>query len=296
VSEPARSELEVVSPNRGAIVRAGGSPKDVIDAFGEYQQIQVALDHALPDCIMEIRGKKFRKKNYWRAIATAFNLDVTCESEKLERLSDDWGYIVTYRATAPNGRSTTGDGATFASEKTVYAKDWSGGKGRVRLDADGVPVVDVIATRDNQTIHNVRGHAHTRAFNRAVSNLVGFGEVSAEEMQRERESGEPRDVTPQQQQPVLGLPVSPAAKRPDTISDPQRKRLLAITYQLGETAGLKREQIESEVKAVMSRHGYTHTKEIKRDEYDAIIDEASKILRGYAEPSDEANAAAAEAF
>ena len=34
------------------------------------------------------------------------------------------------------------------------------------------------------TEHNVRSHAHTRAYARAVSNLVGFGEVSAEEVDR----------------------------------------------------------------------------------------------------------------
>jgi hypothetical protein len=40
------------------------------------------------------------------------------------------------------------------------------------------------------TDHNVRSHAHTRAFNRAVSNLVGFGEVSAEEVERDETSGQ----------------------------------------------------------------------------------------------------------
>jgi hypothetical protein len=32
------------------------------------------------------------------------------------------------------------------------------------------------------TLHNVRAHACTRAKNRAISDLVGFGEVSAEEL------------------------------------------------------------------------------------------------------------------
>ena len=49
-----------------------------------------------------------------------------------------------------------GDGSCFASEKTG---------GRLRA-----------------TEHNVRAHAHTRAQNRAISGLVGFGEVSADEM------------------------------------------------------------------------------------------------------------------
>jgi hypothetical protein len=50
------------------------------------------------------------------------------------------------------------------------------------------------------TEHNVRSHAHTRAFNRAVSNLVGFGEVSAEEV-------EPDDAV--QEGPVLERPYTP---------------------------------------------------------------------------------------
>jgi hypothetical protein len=137
------------------MVRA--APGDVIEAFREYQQIQQALDKQLPNSIQEIRGKRFRKKNYWRAIATAFNLTVEERREERRDDAEDWGYLVTYRAIAPNGRYADGDGSCFATEK-----------------ASG-----------QDTLHNVRSHAHTRAFNRAVSNLVGFGEVSAEEVERE---------------------------------------------------------------------------------------------------------------
>jgi hypothetical protein len=81
--------------------------------------------------------------------------------------SDNYVYTVTYRATAPNGRSAVGDGTCAAAEKQ---------RGRMKA-----------------TDHNVRSHAHTRAWNRAVSNLVGFGEVSAEEVER----GEPdHDAAP----------------------------------------------------------------------------------------------------
>jgi hypothetical protein len=150
-----------------------------------------------------------------------------------------------------------------------------------------------------------RSMAATRATGKAcrlafswIMALAGYDPTPLEEMPTDVH--DQRDVTPQsapaKREPQLGLPVSPAAKRSETVSDAQRKRLLAITYTLGESAGLNREQVESEVKAVMGRFGYAHTKDIKRDDYDAIVDEASKILRGYAEPSDEANAAAQEAF
>lgn len=131
---------------------------DITEAITQYIAVKDALDLALPDCIMRIGNRSFRKKEYWRAVATAFNLNVVCltEDEHVER-SDDWGFEVTHRATAPNGRHADGDGSCYASEK-----------------------------RGQQaTVHNVRAHAHTRAFNRAVSNLVGFGEVSADEINPE---------------------------------------------------------------------------------------------------------------
>ena len=89
---------------------------------------------------------------------------------------------------------------------------------------------------------------------------------------------------------------SDLAAEPYPITDPQRKRLLAISYQLGETAGLKRDQVEAELKAVMSHYGYESTKDIRKGHYDAIVDEISKVLRGYAEPSDDAKTAAADLF
>ena len=152
MSESVEAEYVPAVREDSAIVRA--APGDVVVAFEEYRKIQSALDEALEDCTMDIRGKKFRKKNYWRAVATAFNLTLELVAEREAQKGEDWGFLVTYRATAPNGRYADGDGTCFASEK-----------------GDG-----------QDTVHNVRAHAATRAVNRAISNLVGFGEVSAEEM------------------------------------------------------------------------------------------------------------------
>lgn len=133
--------------------------QQMLEAFTAYRDLQQALDHAMPDQLMDIRGRTFRKKGYWRAIATAFNLNVHCVREE----SDDYGWRVVYRAETQSGRFAEGDGACSNEEK-----------------ADG---------QDSE--HNVRSHAHTRAFNRAVSNLVGFGEVSAEEIGREGKHAPP---------------------------------------------------------------------------------------------------------
>ena len=81
----------------------------------------------------------------------------------------DWGTKVTYRAQSPSGAFADGDGACMVSEKH--------GK--------------------SGTVHNVRSHAHTRAFNRAVSNLVGFGEVSADELTNGQAASSERIRPPQ---------------------------------------------------------------------------------------------------
>ena len=170
------------------------SGEQMIQAFEAYRNLQIALDRAMPDAIMRIQGRAFRRKQYWRAIRTAFNLDVTMVEEHREVLPDgNWGWLVTYRAKAPNGRAADGDGACYASEKP--------GRGQA-------------------TEHNVRSHAHTRAFNRAVSNLVGFGEVSAEEAEREER---PRQAPPQQPRAV-----GASGTVEGCISEAQQKRLFAI--------------------------------------------------------------------
>lgn len=136
--------------------------EQMTQALADYRDLQKKLDESMPEQIMQLDGRPFRKKGYWRAIAVAFNLTVEPVAEsrsiigQLPDATDDYAYSVTYRATTSSGRSTIGDGLCAASEKQ---------RGKMRA-----------------TEHNVRSHAHTRAFNRAVSNLVGFGEVSAEEV------------------------------------------------------------------------------------------------------------------
>lgn len=158
---------------------------EMSEALTAYRELQRALDHAMPDQIMELDGKPFRKKGYWRAIAVAFNLRVECvtESEEVDGVFQDsrpnFGWHVVYRAMASNGRAATGDGSCFAVEKA-----------KRRGEADPWAALPRQATQ-----HNVRSHAHTRAFNRAVSNLVGFGEVSAEEVDRD-EPARPSTAAP----------------------------------------------------------------------------------------------------
>jgi hypothetical protein len=195
----------------------------MITALREYKKLQEALDETMPECIIVMDGKAFRRKPYWRAVAVAFNLSVEPIAEVREvdgTFLDDrenFGYLVTYRATTQSGRSQVGDGACVAIEKAPKFRcphpESDGSKRSLHFPAEKCPDFDPDYRWDHlptqASVHNIRSHAHTRAYNRAVSNLVGFGEVSAEEMLRdEQEPAEPAsrrsDTGAAEREPVSG--------------------------------------------------------------------------------------------
>lgn len=161
--EASPSEVQVIQP---AIVMPVVAAEEALKAWQAYLDLKLAI--AVPEDIQLIKGKQFLKKSYWRKVATFFNLNVEIVEERKETLVDADGnpvdavYHFTCKATAPNGRYTTGTGSFQVSKK----------------DGDH---------------HNARSHAETRAFNRAVSNLVGGGEVSADEIDAKEYDPE-RDV------------------------------------------------------------------------------------------------------
>jgi len=130
-----------------------------------------------------ISGKQYIKRSGWRKIAMAFN--ISTEVVKIEREKiDDKTYVVRViaRARAPGGRVSEEAGVCDSTEFE-------------RGNLQG-------------TLHNIETKAVTRAINRAISNLVGGGEVSAEEIikgpdevVREREIQE----EPQQKEPPKEL-------------------------------------------------------------------------------------------
>lgn len=249
---------ELAVKEESSIIRPAGTPEELAGALTDYKKMQETLDRAMPDSIMVIQGKKFRKKSYWRGVKTAFNLKVECIIDERTDLPNDWGYFVTYRATAPNGSSADGDGACMASEKIVYKKEWIKGKPKKILDENDNPVIDKHKTAENQTLHNVRGHAHTRGFNRAVSNLVGFGEVSAEEINNE----DVKTDKPPIKQPEVKKP-EPAPSG-DVITEPQRKRLFAIS----KTAKVS----DGDMKAFLKSYGFESSNNITKDKYKEICE------------------------
>jgi hypothetical protein len=130
-------------------------------ALAEQQQLAHAYDVACASLIgpndVQVEGSRsFKKKSAWRKLARYFGISTSIV--KVERewtAGGDFLATVTVRAAAPWGQSAEAVGACGTDEAT----------GRRTIST-----ADAIAT------------AETRATNRAVSNLVAMGEVSAEEI------------------------------------------------------------------------------------------------------------------
>ena len=127
----------------------------------DYQKIKV-----------EGKLRYFKKKSAWRKIALAFN--ITDEVIEKEIIRDENHQIISatfmVRAIAPNGR--TGEATASCS---IFDK--------IRNKETEQPSNFELRKRFSNAENDVIATAHTRAKSRAISDLVGMGEVSAEEME-----------------------------------------------------------------------------------------------------------------
>lgn len=108
--------------------------------------------------IVNIKKNKYIKKSGWRKFINAFGISIELIEQKVYEQFNDKHAEIRIRAIAPNGQSVEGIGLKSWSE--LYEK----------------------------TMHNLIATAWTRAVNRAVSDLVGYGEVSAEELSKTTEN------------------------------------------------------------------------------------------------------------
>lgn len=133
------------------------SPAQAKEAWDNYQALCKAL--LVGNDYQPIAGKSYKKKSAWRKLATAFNISVEVVKEERKEYTDSNGkpyfvWEVSAKASAMNGRSMSGLGSCASNERTFAHVE-----------------------------HDVRATAETRAKNRAISDLIGAGEVSAEEME-----------------------------------------------------------------------------------------------------------------
>lgn len=169
------------------IIRPIATPAEVLAAWQQFQDLKRSL--LTREDYQEIQGQARIKKSGWRKIAAAFGIsDQLLREERREVEAPPHGryfvWEVTVRAIAPNGRYADAVGSCASNERRFAHAD-----------------------------HDVRAVAHTRAKNRAIADLVGGGEVSAEELEAEvgarSTDGEPAQLRTAGQ-PVRADPVEPA--------------------------------------------------------------------------------------
>lgn len=158
-SEDCNTQVDTIQPTEtsicaysGDIVRPAISAVQAKQAWNEYLNMRKVILE--PSDFQKIQGKDFIKKSGWRKFATFYNLTDKIVEET--RIPDNGGFIwkIKVICTAPNGRQTEGVAMCASKEKTG-----------ARIE------------------HDVYSTAHTRAKNRAISDMIAAGEVSAEEME-----------------------------------------------------------------------------------------------------------------
>ena len=151
-------------------------PVDVDGALEWWDDYQRLTKELLTDD--DYQDGEFKKKSAWRKYGTAFQITVKKVSKDI--LRDDQGRVITaeweVEAIAPNGRSIPGYGACSIWDKS-HELDKVDKNERVTCKGpcNGRKHFD-------KPEHDIPSTAFTRAFNRAISDMIGAGEVSAEEM------------------------------------------------------------------------------------------------------------------
>lgn len=176
-----------------------------------YQEVcKALLDNSdFQKVKMNDKETAFKKKSAWRKIATAFNISDEVIKEEIIR-DDDYQIIsATFhvKATAPNGRSGIGVASCSIFDK-INKKDKE------------QPSNFELRNRFNNAENDVIGTAHTRAKSRAISDLVGMGEVSAEELGEMGVIEKPKKVSVK---PKTAKPkTKPKAAKPKTTPKPKK--------------------------------------------------------------------------
>ena len=156
VKKKKKNENEIVVVEQDSAAISTVNVDQALQEWNAYQKItELMLDET---DYQQIQGRAFKKKSAWRKYARAFN--ITTEIIDKDIVKTDKGQVkeasFIVRATLPTGRYADGWGNCSRQE---------GNKAHPN--------------------HDIPATAMTRATNRAIADLIGAGEVTAEEIQAE---------------------------------------------------------------------------------------------------------------
>jgi hypothetical protein len=169
-------EVKALSEEKGEIVEASiimpAKIEKTLEALKRFEDFkrQVLTKDDYVEIMNRKSGerKKYIKKSGWLkyALATGISLQLISESKEVTPEGKTI-YHFTYRAIAPNGRYADAVGSASVDEREFARR-----------------------------VHDVRALAQTRAMERAISNLVGGGELGAEEILGSEEVEEVEEAPP----------------------------------------------------------------------------------------------------
>lgn len=187
-------ESTEVEPADGgnSLIKPADNLEEVAELYEQFEQIKDKLLKSSDTT--PISGNVHINKSGWRKIATAFNVSVEVVED--ETWIED-GIVkckVKAVATAPNGKSATGEAMCASNESNhmEYVADDDADRSKAQEIAGEEETVLKIDGKWRRLLeprevneHNIYATACTRAKNRAISDCVGGGEVSAEEIGKE---------------------------------------------------------------------------------------------------------------
>lgn len=166
---------------------------EVAEVFEDFSRVKNEL--LVADDLQTISGNAFITKSGWRKIASAFGVSTNVTSRDKEISDGVVTYTVTARAEAPNGQAANGVGSCSSNESNFMVtleKDTKNvsldevAEAHAAFDEDDILLVDGawrgLKRPKEVSNHDLIATAATRAKNRAISDLVGGGQVSAEEL------------------------------------------------------------------------------------------------------------------
>ncbi|HUK51586.1 MAG TPA: hypothetical protein VLV18_11150 [Terriglobales bacterium] len=145
---------EIVDTEPQSLV-SPADPKRVLKVMRRFEETKRQVLTSNDFVVLETGREKrpYIKKSGWMKYALACELSLEKRDERVEETAQGRIYHYTYRSIAPNGRFADAVGSASTTERNFTHPD-----------------------------HDARALVQTRACNRAISNLVAGGEVSAEEM------------------------------------------------------------------------------------------------------------------
>jgi hypothetical protein len=225
---PTTAALARIEPGKLDIIRPIASADVAVAAFEEYAKLRRTVIVGTDK--MNIQGREFVTKSGWRKLAVIMGVTLEIKDRHYER--DLAGRVaiaeVICRATAPNGRFVDGLGVCDYRERCcpqAYSETCKDKRNKHQHCDEGCSGF----IHFSKPQHDIPATASTRAYNRACSDLFGFGEVSAEEV---GDKGEPLDpervdaitvllngIEDKQQRTIIKTKFSENFGRPDGLTN-----------------------------------------------------------------------------